>query len=86
MSCTFSVRVTTRARRPGVSLGEDGVVRVAVSAPPVDGAANEAVRDAIAKVVGVGKRSVRIVSGEKSRDKQVAVESLEWDQVHERLF
>lgn len=81
MSCTFPVRVTPRARRPGVTLGEDGVVRVGVSAPPVDGAANEAVVVLLSKTLGIGKRSISIVSGEKGRSKRVRVDGLDWEQV-----
>lgn len=48
---------------------------VAVSAPAVDGRANEAVRRALAEAFGVRARDVVIVRGERSRDKLVEVDA-----------
>ena len=50
-----------------------GNQRVSLSAPPVDGAANKALREYVAKVLGIGKRSVSIVSGEHSREKLLSL-------------
>lgn len=47
---------------------------VAVNAPPVDGAANEAVVAAVAKALGLRPRQVSIVSGHTSRSKVVAID------------
>jgi uncharacterized protein (TIGR00251 family) len=46
---------------------------VAVTAPPVDGAANAAVIDALAEAFGVPRRSVQIVRGETGRRKTVRI-------------
>jgi uncharacterized protein (TIGR00251 family) len=71
----FAVRVKPAARRGAVGGRRDGVggsaLIVAVAAPAVDGKANEAVRRALAGAFGVRPRDVRIVSGERSRDKLV---------------
>jgi len=56
---------------------EDGVLRVRVSAPPVDGKANKALCRLIAKRVGVAPSRVSVVRGEKSRDKLVRVEGVD---------
>jgi hypothetical protein len=50
---------------------QNGVVRVRLQAPPVDGAANEALVAFIADEFGVARRNVRIVSGFGSRNKVV---------------
>lgn len=71
-----TVRVRTGASRPGVGgrYGEDDALVVAVSARPVEGAANKAVTAAVADAFGVPKRDVAVVGGEKSRTKIVFVE------------
>jgi uncharacterized protein (TIGR00251 family) len=48
-------------------------VKVAIQSPPVDGAANQAVIDLLAKTLGVAKREVRITAGHTSRRKTVEV-------------
>jgi hypothetical protein len=69
----FSVRVIPRARKTecaGVR-GESLVVRLA--AAPVDGAANDALIDFFADALRVPRRAVRILSGERARDKRIAI-------------
>ncbi len=57
-----------------------GMVKVALTAPPVDGAANKALIVFLAKMLGVSKSSVTIVAGETSRKKTVSVEGIEPEQ------
>ncbi len=70
----ITVRVRTGVSRPfvGGRYGEDALV-VAVSARPVDGAANRAVTAAVATAFGVPARDVEVVAGHKSRTKIVFV-------------
>ena len=70
------VRLTPRADRDAVTGVVDGSLHCRVTAPPVDGAANAALVRLIASVLGVPKGSVRIVQGESSRTKVVAVEAI----------
>lgn len=72
----IEVRVMPRAPRTAVKGARDGRLLVAVTAPPVDDAANEAVVLALAKAFGVARRSVRIVSGERHRNKTVHIDGL----------
>jgi len=51
----------------------NGAVKVALTAPPVEGAANKALVEFLSKMLGVPKASVVLVSGETSRNKSVAV-------------
>lgn len=67
------VWVAPRASRDSIGGLHGDRVKVAVSAPPVDGAANEAVRIAFAKALGVAKSQVEVVSGQKGRQKTLAV-------------
>jgi uncharacterized protein (TIGR00251 family) len=66
--------VQPRARRTEVAAVRGDVVVIRVTAPPLDGRANEAVCDLIASLAGVPRRRVSVVRGERSRDKVVRVE------------
>ena len=56
-----------------------------VSAPPVEGAANEAVVDLLAESLGLHRRAVTLVSGEHARMKRVLIVGLGVDEVRARL-
>jgi hypothetical protein len=71
----FDVRVQPRASRNEFAGVQNGVLRVRLTAPPVDGAANEALVDFIADELGLARRQVRIVSGFGSRNKIVEVDA-----------
>ena len=64
----FHCRVTPRARREGISETE-GMIKIAVSAPPEDGRANAAVVEALALALGVAKTRLSLLRGATSRDK-----------------
>lgn len=51
----------------------NGALKVALTAPPVEGAANKALLEFLSKILGVPKAAVALVSGETSRNKSVAV-------------
>ena len=70
----FSVRVTPRARQPGVTLS-DAQWRINVTAAPEDGKANAAVAEALAHALGVAKGRLTLVRGATSRDKVFRLES-----------
>lgn len=64
----FTLRVMPAARRQGLAM-IDGVIRVAVTAPPEDGKANAAVAEVLARALGVAKSRLTLVRGATSRDK-----------------
>jgi uncharacterized protein (TIGR00251 family) len=82
-SAEIQVRVTPRSSRSRCEGGEP--VRVWVTAPPVDGQANEAVVRTLAEALGVPRSRVRIVRGEASRDKTVRVDGLTAEEAIARL-
>ncbi len=69
----LDVRVIPRSRRTVVDGRRGGAILIRLAAPPVDGAANEALLRFLAAALDVPRRSVRLVAGEKSRDKRVAI-------------
>ena len=70
------VRLQPRAPRTEVVGERDGALVVRVTAPPLDGKANDALCELIAQRAGVPRRRVAIVRGARSRDKLVRVEGL----------
>lgn len=67
----FAIHVSPRARKARVGGLYGDALRVAVTAPPVEGEANRACVAALALALGIGRREVRIVSGERGRRKTV---------------
>jgi uncharacterized protein (TIGR00251 family) len=72
-SITFSVRVQPRAGRNAIRGVHEGALKVALTAPPVDGRANEALRRFLAESLNVPASAVTILSGERSRTKRIEV-------------
>jgi uncharacterized protein (TIGR00251 family) len=72
----FRVRLQPRASRDEIAGVLDGVLRVRLHAPPVDGAANEALVAFLADRLAVPRRGVRIVTGATSRTKMIEVEGV----------
>jgi len=70
---TFDVLVQPRASRAKVGPIHDGRLKLAVTAPPVDGEANAAVIALLAKSVGVARGAIEVVAGASSRRKTVRI-------------
>jgi hypothetical protein len=79
------LRVQPRASRDEIVGWQDDALRVRVTAPPVDGDANAAVRRVVARALGVAPSAVALVRGERSRDKVVRVAGLSLADVRARL-
>ncbi len=79
------VRVQPKASRDSVVVEEGGRVRVALTAPPVDGAANTALIRFMARHLGIKRRQVSLKSGERSRDKSLLLSECSVVQVATRL-
>jgi len=79
------IRLTPRGAKNEI-LGWDGnTLRVKVTAPPVEGAANRVCVDFVARQLGVRSGQVSIASGEKSREKTLRILGLSQDDLRERL-
>jgi len=76
-SCTITVRLKPRARR-GRLVSADGLtIALAVTAPPVEGKANEAMVRALSELLDVPKSACAIIKGQTSRNKAVRVIGLD---------
>ncbi|MBV6459531.1 MAG: hypothetical protein HONBIEJF_02679 [Fimbriimonadaceae bacterium] len=82
---TIDVRVTPRSSSNRVLIDENGLVRVYVVAPPVDGQANLAVEELVAKRLGISKSRVIVSKGQASRNKTLSIDSLTLQEVLDRL-
>ena len=82
----FAVHVQPRAKRPGIDGTHGDALRVRVQAPPVEGAANDAVIAVIAAALGVSARAVHIATGRSGRQKLVDVDGIDAPSAQARLL
>ena len=74
-----------RASRDEILGWQDGVLRVRVAAPPVEGEANAAVVALVARALRIAPSTVRVVRGKRGRDKLVRITGLGDDEAQSRL-
>ena len=82
---TLVVRVLPRASRNQVAGEEQGAIKIKLTAPPVEGAANAALLAFVAEWLGVRKSAVSIVSGDRARHKRLHVTGVTVEAVRQRL-
>lgn len=80
---TFDVLVQPRASRPKIGPVHDDRLKIAVTSPPVDGEANAAVIELLAKRLGVPKGAIEVVAGASSRRKTLRVSGVSRTQIEE---
>ncbi|MCE3289317.1 MAG: hypothetical protein K0R83_1329 [Caulobacter sp.] len=90
MQTRLAVRLTPRGGADRIDgWGEDAqgrpLLKVRVSAPPVEGEANAALEKLLAKALGLPKSAVAVAAGQTARVKQVQIEGLDADEVRRRL-
>ena len=73
---TITVQVQPRSSRDEIIGVHEGRLKIRISAPPVDGKANERLTEVIAKAFGVSKTSVEIVKGHHSRVKTINISGI----------
>jgi uncharacterized protein (TIGR00251 family) len=81
----FEVRVRPRASRSAILGVREGALDVALSAPPVDGKANEELVKTVASALAVARRDVTLVTGERARHQVNEVTGLDRAAVVARL-
>ncbi len=78
---TFTVRVVPRSSRSEIVGEIDGALKVRLTSPPVDGAANAELIKLFAKKLGVSRSAVEIIGGETSKTKRLKVTGVTAEQV-----
>lgn len=81
----LAVKVVPRAARNELAGFQGDLLRVRLTAPPVEGAANQALVRFLADLLGVSRQEVEIVAGQAGRQKLVKVHGLSPEQVIDRL-
>ena len=82
----LKLRIVPNAKRDEVT-GEHGdAVKIKIAAPALDGKANEAVLELLAEKLGIHRRDITLIAGEKSRDKLVEIAGLDATEARGRLL
>lgn len=82
---TFSIKVHPRARKNAITGQVGDALKLSLTAPPVEGAANDACVRFLAELLEVPRSSVTIAAGESSRQKLIRVAGLSAAEVERRL-
>ncbi len=83
----LAIRVTPRASRNEiVEILPDQTIKIRLTAPPVDGKANEALIDFLSKVLSVSRSRIEIVAGQTGRDKLVTIIDMDSSEAQELIL
>jgi uncharacterized protein len=82
---TFSIHVQPKACRNEICGFSGSELKIRLTSPPVEGAANKLCREFLAKLLRVAKSDVRIIAGEKSRHKTVTIHGVTGESVRKLL-
>ncbi|HKI47984.1 MAG TPA: DUF167 domain-containing protein [Desulfobacteria bacterium] len=75
METVIQVRVVPRSSKTEIAGKTNGVYRIKLTAPPVEGKANKALINFLAKKTGLPKRKFQIIRGEHSRNKTIRIQN-----------
>ncbi len=81
----FTIRVVPRASKTEIVCEMDGVLKVRISAPPVDGAANDELVRFLSRWLKVPRSAVEIVSGNAARTKRIRIRGVSGDAVKNKI-
>jgi len=86
MGAAIAVRVVPRASKNQISeILSDGTIKIRLTAPPVDGKANEGLLKFLAEILDISATKIEIVAGITSRDKLVSILDLDPDTVYQKI-
>ena len=81
MAITVDILVQPRASRAKIGPMHDGRIKIAVTAPPVDGEANAQVIELFARRLGIARGDIAVVAGASSRRKTLRIENVTRQQI-----
>ena len=82
---TLTLHVQPNARQNEILGFEDGILRIKIAAPPIDGKANKELIAFLSKRLGISKSSITIDRGQTSKSKVISIIGLARDQIYERI-
>jgi hypothetical protein len=82
----IDIHVQPRASRNELVGLQGDCLKVRLTSPPVEGAANKLCREFFAKCLGVAKSRITLVAGQKSRHKRLLIEGISLDDARKKLF
>jgi uncharacterized protein (TIGR00251 family) len=82
---TFAVHVQPGARKSSVVGFHDGVLRIKIAAPPVDGKANRELIDFMSRILGLRKSNISIEKGETSKHKIISASGITRNELEDKI-
>lgn len=73
LGATFAVRIRPRAGKTAITGTLDGALKIAVSAPPLEGRANDALVEFLSGILRVPRSAVEVISGVHARNKVIRI-------------
>jgi len=87
IGAALAVRITPRSKKNEiVEILNDGTVKIRLTAPPVEGKANDALIAFLSDVIGVPRSQIDIIAGATGREKLVSILNLDATTVHQRIL
>ena len=83
--CVLAVRAQPGARKAGVLGQQNGALKVAVTAPPEDGRANQALAEALREILGLKRSQMELISGHTARDKRFLIRGVPKAELERRV-
>ncbi len=81
----LDVYIQPRASKTELAGMHGGRIKIRIAAPAVEGAANEALIEFVARRLGIAKRRVRLISGKTSRTKSLEIDGVDPGQISSAL-
>jgi len=83
--CVLAVRAQPGARKAGVQGEHGGALKVAVTAPPEDGRANQAITELLRDWLGLKRSQVELISGSTNRNKQFLIRGMTVEELRSKV-